>query len=357
MPTLFERIIAGELPAKIVYRDDRVIAFRDIRPRAPTHILIVPNKPIPTANDIADEDEALVGHLFTVARDLAKQEGIAAERLSPDHQLQRSRRAGSAAPAPAPDRRQAARADGWASHERCTQAARRRKVGSRPRRPSARARRSEPASAHAVSADQAVQHRLPARSRTCTSSTSRNAATRRASRPCSCTAARAAAPIAKMRRFFDPKRYRIVLFDQRGCGKSQPHASLEDEHHLGPGRGHREAARAPGHRRWLVFGGSWGSTLALAYAETHPERVHRARAARHLPAAPLGARVVLPEPERRSGALPGPVGELRRADSASRARRHDGGLLPAADQRRRERSCERRRRRGRSGKAPRASCA
>jgi histidine triad (HIT) family protein len=77
MPTLFERIIAGEIPANIVHRDDRVIAFRDIRPRAPTHILVVPNKPIPTANDIADEDEALVGHMFTVARDLAKKEGIA----------------------------------------------------------------------------------------------------------------------------------------------------------------------------------------------------------------------------------------------------------------------------------------
>ena len=77
MPTLFERIIAGEIPATIVHRDDRVIAFRDIRPRAPTHILIVPNKPIPTANEIADADEALVGHMFTVARDLAKQEGIA----------------------------------------------------------------------------------------------------------------------------------------------------------------------------------------------------------------------------------------------------------------------------------------
>ena len=77
MPTLFERIIAGEIPADIVHRDDRVIAFRDIRPRAPTHILIVPNKPIPTANDIGNDDEALVGHLFTVARDLAKKEGIA----------------------------------------------------------------------------------------------------------------------------------------------------------------------------------------------------------------------------------------------------------------------------------------
>jgi histidine triad (HIT) family protein len=77
MSTLFERIISGELPAKVVFKDERVTAFRDIRPRAPTHILIVPNKAIPTANEIADEDEVLVGHLFTVARDLAKQEGIA----------------------------------------------------------------------------------------------------------------------------------------------------------------------------------------------------------------------------------------------------------------------------------------
>lgn len=77
MPTLFERIISGEIPGDIVHRDDRVTAFRDIRPRAPTHILIVPNKPIPTANEIADEDEALVGHMIIVARDLAKKEGIA----------------------------------------------------------------------------------------------------------------------------------------------------------------------------------------------------------------------------------------------------------------------------------------
>jgi histidine triad (HIT) family protein len=77
MPTLFEKIIAGEIPADVVYRDDRVIALRDIRPRAPTHILIVPHKVIPTANDIADQDEPLIGHLFTVARDLAKKEGIA----------------------------------------------------------------------------------------------------------------------------------------------------------------------------------------------------------------------------------------------------------------------------------------
>src|SRR4051812_44267551 len=79
MATLFEKIIAGEIPAKIVHRDDRVTAFRDVRPRAPTHILIVPNKVIPTANDIGDDDESLIGHLFVVARDLARQEGIAAD--------------------------------------------------------------------------------------------------------------------------------------------------------------------------------------------------------------------------------------------------------------------------------------
>jgi len=78
MPTLFEKIIAGDLPAQILFRDSRVVAFLDIRPAAPTHILIVPIKPIPTANDIADEDESLIGHMVIVARDIAKQQGIAA---------------------------------------------------------------------------------------------------------------------------------------------------------------------------------------------------------------------------------------------------------------------------------------
>jgi proline iminopeptidase len=78
---------------------------------------------------------------------------------------------------------------------------------------------------------------------------------------------------AKMRTFFDPKRYRIVLFDQRGCGNSRPHASLEDNTtwHLV-----EDMERLREHlsiERWLVFGGSWGSTLALAYAQTHPQHV------------------------------------------------------------------------------------
>jgi histidine triad (HIT) family protein len=76
VPTLFERIVSGELPAQVLHRDERVTAFRDIHPRAPTHILIVPNKPIPTVNDVSEEDEALLGHLFVVARDLARREGI-----------------------------------------------------------------------------------------------------------------------------------------------------------------------------------------------------------------------------------------------------------------------------------------
>lgn len=77
MPTLFERIISGELPSTIVYRDDRVTAFRDIHPRAPTHVLIVPNKPIATANDVTAADEALVGHMILVAAQIARSEGIA----------------------------------------------------------------------------------------------------------------------------------------------------------------------------------------------------------------------------------------------------------------------------------------
>jgi proline iminopeptidase len=78
---------------------------------------------------------------------------------------------------------------------------------------------------------------------------------------------------AKMRQFFDPKRYRIVLFDQRGCGKSKPSASLEDNttwHLVADIEAIREKL---GIDQWMVFGGSWGSTLALAYAQSHPDRV------------------------------------------------------------------------------------
>ena len=78
---------------------------------------------------------------------------------------------------------------------------------------------------------------------------------------------------AKMRRFFDPRRYRIVLFDQRGSGKSRPHASLVDNTTWDLVADIERLREHLGVERWLVFGGSWGSTLALAYAQSHPERV------------------------------------------------------------------------------------
>lgn len=76
MATLFTRIINREIPAEIVYEDDLVLAFRDIRPLAPVHILIVPRKEIPTAADVSAEDELALGRLFTAARSIAQQMGI-----------------------------------------------------------------------------------------------------------------------------------------------------------------------------------------------------------------------------------------------------------------------------------------
>ncbi|QKJ47849.1 purine nucleoside phosphoramidase [Proteus vulgaris] len=75
--TIFSKIIRGEIPANIVFQDDTVTAFRDISPQAPTHILIIPNKLIPTVNDVTAEDEQVLGHLFVVAAKIAQQEGIA----------------------------------------------------------------------------------------------------------------------------------------------------------------------------------------------------------------------------------------------------------------------------------------
>ena len=77
MSTIFGKIIRHEAPADIVYRDERVTCFRDINPAAPTHILIVPNREIPTVNDLDDGDEALIGHMVLVAKKLAQDEGIA----------------------------------------------------------------------------------------------------------------------------------------------------------------------------------------------------------------------------------------------------------------------------------------
>ncbi len=75
------------------------------------------------------------------------------------------------------------------------------------------------------------------------------------------------------RRYFDPERYRIILFDQRGCGKSRPHASLQDNTTQDLIADLEKIRQHFGIEQWVVFGGSWGSTLALAYAEAYPERV------------------------------------------------------------------------------------
>ena len=79
MSTIFAKIIAREIPSDMVFQDDQVTAFRDINPQAPTHILIVPNREIPTANDVTTADEQLLGHMLVVARQLAEAEGIDAD--------------------------------------------------------------------------------------------------------------------------------------------------------------------------------------------------------------------------------------------------------------------------------------
>ena len=71
--TIFKRIIDRELPAKIVYEDDLSLAFDDINPQAPTHVVIIPKKEIPSLAKSSDEDEALLGHLLVVARKIAEQ--------------------------------------------------------------------------------------------------------------------------------------------------------------------------------------------------------------------------------------------------------------------------------------------
>ena len=74
--TIFKRIIDREVPAQIAYEDERCLAFHDVSPQAPTHVLIIPKKEIPTVNDLTDQDRELVGHLFLVAAQLASQLGL-----------------------------------------------------------------------------------------------------------------------------------------------------------------------------------------------------------------------------------------------------------------------------------------
>ena len=76
---LFEKIISREVPAEIVYETDTVLAFHDINPQAPIHILIIPKQKIRTINDISDAQAGLVGELYLAARDIAKESGFAAD--------------------------------------------------------------------------------------------------------------------------------------------------------------------------------------------------------------------------------------------------------------------------------------
>ena len=77
MDCIFCKIIAGQIPSDVIYTDDKVIAFRDISPMAPVHLLIIPREHIPSLNDVTEQQNALVGHMVQVAKQLAKQQGIA----------------------------------------------------------------------------------------------------------------------------------------------------------------------------------------------------------------------------------------------------------------------------------------
>ncbi len=117
------------------------------------------------------------------------------------------------------------------------------------------------------------------------------------------------------RRFFDPGRYHIILFDQRGAGRSHPHADLTDNTTWHLVEDMEKLRRKLGIERWLLFGGSWGSTLALAYAQTHPERVSglrcppwRAKRRRVVP----GSREATRDTRRAEGAKGDPKGASER---------------------------------------------
>ncbi len=132
-----------------------------------------------------------------------------------------------------------------------------------------------------------------------------------------------------MRRFFDPDRWRMALFDQRGCGKSRPNASLEDNTTWSLIEDIERLREHLGVEKWTVFGGSWGSTLALAYAINHPDRVE---------ALVLRGIFLLTERGAEAGStrtapsmlFPDAWERFLRPDPGRRARRHDRRLPQAA---------------------------
>ena len=75
-PNVFQRIIAREIPAQIVYEDDRALAFRDVHPQAPVHVLVIPKRPLVNVGAAEPEDADLLGHLLWVARQVAEREGV-----------------------------------------------------------------------------------------------------------------------------------------------------------------------------------------------------------------------------------------------------------------------------------------
>jgi histidine triad (HIT) family protein len=75
--TLFSRIIDGEIPGDFVYRDEQIVAIRDINPAAPVHVLVIPRKPIPSLNELSEEDGALLAHLMLTIPKIAQEEGVA----------------------------------------------------------------------------------------------------------------------------------------------------------------------------------------------------------------------------------------------------------------------------------------
>lgn len=76
---LFCKILNGDIPADIVYESDSVIAFRDISPKAPTHVLVIPRKHVATINDLGEEDKDIIGSLFLAAKDIVRAEGLSDE--------------------------------------------------------------------------------------------------------------------------------------------------------------------------------------------------------------------------------------------------------------------------------------
>jgi histidine triad (HIT) family protein len=79
--TIFGKIARGELPAQVVYQDDRALAFRDVNPQAPVHILVIPRQPIPRLSDAGEADAELLGHLCLVAARVAREAGLSDWRL------------------------------------------------------------------------------------------------------------------------------------------------------------------------------------------------------------------------------------------------------------------------------------